>query len=59
MRQADVTLCQADELDARGLAFLAGQNPGGALAQPQLHRLRALARASRAFVALVDDPAKV
>ena len=55
-----MTLCQADELDARGLAFLAGQNPGGALAQqPQLHRLRALARASRAFVALADDPAKV
>ena len=27
MRQADVTLCQADELDARGLAFLMGQKP--------------------------------
>ena len=27
VRQADVTLCQADELDARDLALLAGQNP--------------------------------
>ena len=27
VRQADVTLCQEDELDARGLALLAGQNP--------------------------------
>jgi len=54
-----VTLCQADEVDAAGLAFLAGQNPRGELAQPQLHRLRALAAASRAWVALVDDPVKV
>ncbi len=54
-----MTLCQADEVDAAGLAFLAGQNPRGELAQPQLHRLRALAAASRAWVALVDDPVKV
>ena len=57
--QADVTLCQADELDPRGLAFLTGQNPAGERAQPQLHRLRALAAASRLWVALVDDPGKV
>lgn len=54
-----MTLCQADELDPRGLAFLTGQNPAGERAQPQLHRLRALAEASRLWVALVDEPGKV
>ncbi len=54
-----MTLCQADELDLRGLAFLTGQNPAGERAQPQLHRLRALAEASRLWIALVDDPGKV
>jgi hypothetical protein len=53
-------LCTVDALDREDLSCIIGQNEDGtAPLQLQVPRLRHLLSLSEAFIALVDDPAKV